>query len=101
MSEQQAKNGVEPKPPTMGLNDNLEFMGRLLHVQTEHTEFPVARIVTHVFSNGRVLLSKKTECPPDILESRDFNGIQDLMNAQHNQVLKEIAAKQARILGSR
>ena len=85
----------------MGLNDNLEFMGRRLHVQTEHTEFPVPRIVTHVFSNGRVLLSKKTECPPDIRESPDFNRIQKLMSSQHHQVLKEIAAKQARILGSR
>jgi hypothetical protein len=101
LSEQQRNCGTELKIPLMGLNDNLEFMGRRLHVQTEHTEFPVARIVTHVFSNGRVLLSKKTECPPDAPESHDFSRIQKLMSAQHYQVLKEIEAKQARILGSR
>jgi hypothetical protein len=101
LSEQQNKSGTEPKTHVMGLNDNLEFMGKQLHVQTEHMEFPVARIVTHVFSSGRVLLSKKTECPPDIRDSHDFNRIQKLMNTQHHQVLQEIAAKQARILGSR
>ena len=76
-------------------------MGRQLHIQTEHTGFPVARIVTQVFSNGRVLLSKKAECLPDTCESQDIIRIQKLMNSQHYQVLQEIAAKQARILGSR
>lgn len=94
------KTGAELKFPVTGLNDNLEFMGRCLHVQTEHIESPVMRIITQVFSNGRVLLSKKTECPPDIRESQDFSRIQKLMSAQHYQVLQEIEAKQARILGS-
>ncbi len=101
MSEQQSKGGTEQKTSVMGLNDNLEFMGKQLHVQTEHSEFPVARIVTHVFSSGRVLFSKKTEYPPDIHGSHDFSRIQKLMNTQHQQVLQEIVAKQARILGSR
>ena len=59
LSEHQAKSGSELKLPVVGLNDNLVFMGRQLHVQTEHTGFPVARIVTQVFCSGRVLLSKK------------------------------------------
>ncbi len=66
-------------------------MGRRLHVQTEHMELPEARIVTQVFSNGRVLLSKKTECPADIHESPDVGRIQKLMSAQHYQVLQEIS----------
>jgi hypothetical protein len=101
MSEYQEKSGTEPKLPLVGLNDNLVFMGRQLHVQTEHTGFPIARIVTQVFCSGRVLLSKKTECPAGIPESQDFNQLQKLMSTQHYQVLEEIAAKQARIMGSR
>jgi hypothetical protein len=91
----------ELKAAVAGLNDNVEFMGRQLHIQTEHMDMPVARIITQVFSNGRVLLSKKTECPPDISASGDSHRIQSLMSAQHYRVLQEIAAKQARILASR
>jgi hypothetical protein len=101
LSNQPSKNGTDAKVPVTGLNDNLEFMGRRLHIQTEHMEFPVARIVTQVFSNGRVLLSQKTECPADLQEFQDFGRIQNLMSAQHYRVLQEITAKQARILGSR
>ena len=101
LSDNQGISGTEAKLPVVGLNDNLVFMGRQLHVQTEHTGFPVARIVTQVFCSGRVLLSKKTDCPADIRESHDFNGIQKLMSTQHYQVLEEIAAKQARIMSVR
>jgi hypothetical protein len=101
LNEQQKKNSGELRVPVTGLNDNLEFMGRLLHVQTEHTDFPVARVVTQVFSNGRVLLSKKTECPAAMGGPQDLKAIQDLMSAQHYQVLQEISAKQARILDTR
>jgi len=98
---ERSNSGVGQKGSVTGLNDNMEFLGKRLHVQTEHAGFPVAHIITQVFSNGRVLLSKKTECPADIHASQDFTTIQKLMNTQHYQVLREIAAKQARILDSR
>jgi hypothetical protein len=101
LSEHQGNSGTELKLPVVGLNDNLVFMGRELHVQTEHAGFPTARIVTQVFCSGRVLLSKKTECPAGIRESQDFNKLQKLMSTQHYQVLEEIVAKQARIMSSR
>jgi hypothetical protein len=100
-SEQEEKCGTAFHSQTVGLNDNLDFMGRMLHVQTEHTEFPTARITTQVFCNGRVLLSKKSECAPGIRESQDIHGLQQTMNAQHRQVIREILDKQTRILGSR
>jgi hypothetical protein len=100
LSDHQGKSGTELKIPVVGLNDNLVFMGRQLHVQTEHTGFPVPRIVTQVFCSGRVLISKKTECPAGIHESQDFNALQKLMSTQHYQVLEEISAKQARIMSS-
>jgi hypothetical protein len=81
----------------MGLNHNLEFMGRQLHVQTENTGFPVTRIVTQVFCKGRVVFSKKSECPPDLHESRDPRKIHERMRTQHFQVIREIQAKQAGI----
>jgi hypothetical protein len=99
-NEEPDKNNLASATPATGLNDNLEFMGRQLHVQTEHMEYPVARIVTQVFCNGRVMRSKKSEYSAEIRESRDNNKIQQLMNAQHYQVIREITEKQSRILSS-
>ena len=81
----------------MGLNDNLDFMGRQLHVQTENSEFPTARIVTHVFTNGRILLSRKSDYPRAVQESKDLAKIEELMRIQHHQIIQEIAEKQKRI----
>jgi len=99
-SADQVNNGIACASPPTGLNNNLEFMGKLLHVQTENVEFPMARIVTQVFCGGRVVLSKKTEYPPGIRESKDFRKIHQLMRMQHFKIIQEITDKQTRILGS-
>jgi hypothetical protein len=100
-NEESDKKNPASAVPATGLNDNLEFLGRQLHVQTEHLEYPVARIVTQVFCNGRVMRSKKSEYSADIREARDISKIQQLMNVQHYQVIREITEKQSQILGSR
>jgi hypothetical protein len=100
-SEKENKDGAVFNSPAVGLNDNLDFVGKRLHVQTEHAKFPRSQIITQVFCNGRVLLSKKTECPLGIRESHDIRQLQQLMNAQHGQVIQEITNKQTRFLGSR
>ncbi len=100
MSEQPDKSTVGLKGTVTGLNDNLDFLGKRLHIQTEYVGFPAAHIVTQVFSNGRVLMSQKTECPADIHRNRDLGAIQTLMSVQHCQILREIAVKQDRVLGA-
>jgi hypothetical protein len=93
-----SKDAVENSAP--GLNDNVEFMGKQLHVQTERIGLPVPRIVTQVFSNGRVVFSKKADIPqgPD---SQEFIKIQELMRTQHFQTIREMADKQKQFLGAR
>jgi hypothetical protein len=83
----------------MGLNDNLDFMGRQLHVQTENMRSPTMCIVTQVFCNGRVLFSKKSEYPPGVHESKDLGRIQEMMRSQHFRVIEKIRDKKAQILG--
>lgn len=84
----------------MGLNDNLDFMGRQLHVQTENLRSPTMCVVTQVFCNGRVLFSTKSEYPPGVGESQDFSQIQELMRSQHFRVIEKIRDKKAQILKS-
>ncbi|MBN2337915.1 MAG: hypothetical protein JXP48_05170 [Acidobacteria bacterium] len=86
-----------PKVKVTGLNDNLDFLGTPLHVQTESLELPEARIVTQVFSKGRILFSRKSGIPPEIRLSGDPEPIRALMRSQHSSVLGEIADKQKRI----
>jgi hypothetical protein len=97
-----AENGVNPAPApvltAMGLNDNLDFMGRQLHVQTENLRSPSPCIVTQVFCNGRVLFSTKSEYLPGVNESQDFSRIGDLMQSQHYRVIEKIRDKKAQIL---
>ena len=106
MSEKQSKcgdgtkNGISGEISPPGLNDNLEFLGRQLHIQTERIGLPVPRIVTQVFSDGRVVLSKKSEIPPLGREAREGPDIMELMRNQHFETLREIESKQKRILGS-
>jgi hypothetical protein len=87
-------NGDIPMPaPVSGLNDNLEFMGRQLHIQTENTGLPPIRIVTQVFCGGRVILSRKTDHTSITGDSGAINNLRDLMNSQHYQIIKKIKDK--------
>jgi hypothetical protein len=87
-------NGDTPMPaPVSGLNDNLEFMGRQLHIQTENTGLPPTRIVTQVFCGGRVILSRKTDHTSIMDDSGSIVNMRDLMNSQHHQIIKEIKDK--------
>jgi hypothetical protein len=100
-NEETAKAGHSFISPITGLNDNVDFLGRRLHVQTEHTGFPAAHIVTQVFCSGRVMLSKKTDYASEVCESPDLGKIQQLMKAQHCQIIQELKDKQARKQASR
>jgi len=97
--ESKAAGSAENAAP--GLNNNLEFLGKQLHVQTERIGFPTPRIVTQVFSNGRVVFSKKSEILSESSDSQEFAPIQERMRSQHLQTIREIEDKQKRILNSK
>jgi len=94
------KTGMAVENPMPGLNDNLKFLGRLLHVQTEAIAYPAPRIVTQVFSNGRVVFSRKSEIPPGGADPRKAEQTREQMRAQHSQTIREISEKQKRILAN-
>jgi hypothetical protein len=91
---------VESAPSVAGLNDSLAVFGRQLHVQTELLRSSGFCIATQVFSNGRVLFSRKSDCTPEFSHSRDTGKIQELMKSQHLQVIREINKKAAQIFAA-
>ncbi len=100
-SDKSGKIGTSSNLPVTGLNDNVEFLGRQLHIQTEYIEQPNSHIVTQVFCSGRVMLSRKSDCPPGTQESQSPRCLQEAMNTQHQKTLCEINNKQARVLDSK
>jgi len=87
-----------PAQGALGLNDNMSFMGRILHIQTEKIGRPPGRIVTQVFYNGRVLFSTRSEFPSGMSLEQDFKKIQELMQEQHLRIIDKIRNKKREIL---
>ena len=76
--------------PTMGLNDNFDFMGRGLHIQTEDLGDGGHYITTNVFCDGRVILSTKSEYPAALRDPKYSSQMVELMRAQHFNVIREL-----------
>jgi flagellar biosynthesis protein FlhG len=91
-------DALAPATPTMGLNDNLEFKGKQLHIQTENLGFTGRCITTQVFCNGQVLLSTKSEYPSPLQASTDPAQIGELMRKQHFEVIRELEDQKLKVM---
>jgi hypothetical protein len=86
-----------PVSSAMSLNDNLDFMGKALHIQTENVQSENPHIRTHVFSRGRVIHTKILSFPADLIESGNLNQIRRLMQAQHCEIIDKISRRQSKL----
>jgi len=95
----QKEMGSKPRTvsSSMSLNDNLNFGGRDLHIQTENIQSEIPCIRTHVFSHGRIIHTTKFEFPTGMKELNDFNKIRDLMQTQHCEVIDKISRQQSKL----
>ena len=80
--------------PAMGLNDNLNFLGKELHVQTENVQSDAPCIRTQVFFHGRVVHTVKYEYSNDLKNSLNLTKIRDRMHKQHRNVIEKIHRQQ-------
>lgn len=79
-----------PATPVIGLNDNLMFMGKELHIQTEDLGYTGRRITTEVFYDGRIIHSVKSEYPAVVRDSKARAPVIELMRKQHYETIREI-----------
>lgn len=84
---------VAAAAPIMGINDNVELMGRELHVQTEDMGTAGNCIVTQVFCGGRVLLSTRSEYPAEMRVKAHLDKRSELMRSQHFNVINQIMSR--------
>jgi flagellar biosynthesis protein FlhG len=95
-AEPQGVSAPAQSATAMGLNDNLAIMGRALHVQTEDLGVPGQCITTQVFCDGRVILSTKSEYPPEMREAQHNDELVELMRNQHFNIIRQIENKSVR-----
>lgn len=76
----------------IGLNTDTKIGGKIYHIQTEDGGRQNPVITTHVFSQGAILFSKRTNYA-DIIRAEYFEDIiKDLMKQQHSATIKDLAS---------
>jgi hypothetical protein len=84
---------VRPKgnnSPLLGYNTNVRHAGKVFHVQTEDSGRDRPHIITHLFTEGTILATKK-QGYAEVLESPDWEDrVRQLMKDQHKAMFVEL-----------
>src|SRR4051812_43960196 len=70
----------------MGFNHNVMHLGWEFHVQTEDSGVQTPHIITHLFRNGGILATRKSNYD----SAAAIDVVKHLMQAQHKAVLKDL-----------
>ncbi len=78
------------RSPLVGYNHNLKYKGRVFHIQTEDSGLRAPHVFTHLFYDGTILATKKTDYD-HLLDAPDWEEkVRELMKAQHKDMMKEL-----------
>ncbi len=73
-----------------GINSDIEYHGKIYHVQTEDGGINNPIMLTRIFSNGMLITTRKTSYVY-LLEMEGFKTVVErLMKEQHNEMILEI-----------
>jgi len=73
-----------------GLNTDVEYQGKIYHVQTEDSGRKNPTIMTILFQSGAILATRKTSYA-DIVNSDNLPAVlKDLMNEQHKKMIQDL-----------
>ena len=83
-------NNNKINSPLLGYNTNVKHGGHLFHIQTEDSGRDHPHVITHLFTEGTILSSKKTSYD-EYLEATDFEDkVRSLMKNQHKSMFVEL-----------
>lgn len=90
--------------PLLGYNTNAKHAGNVFHVQTEDSGLDHPHIITHLFTEGTILATKKRSYAELVDDAEWQTKVRQLMKEQHKEMLIELRdgvhdAAAARILG--
>ncbi len=76
--------------PLLGYNTNIRHAGHIFHIQTEDSGRDHPHVITHLFTEGTILSTKKTAYK-EHLDAADFEEIvRRLMKDQHKAMFVEL-----------
>ena len=82
------------RSPLLGYNHNLKYRGRVYHIQTEDSGESNPHIFTHLFHNGIIVSTRKTEYG-HLLGAEDVEEqVRKLMQLQHKDMMKSLLGGQ-------
>ena len=73
-----------------GYNHNINYKGRVYHIQTEDSGINNPHIITHVFVGGNIVSSRKTSYADIVAVENVSEMIVELMQNQHKGMLKDL-----------
>lgn len=73
-----------------GLNTDVQYGGKIYHVQTEDSGLNNPVIITHCFVNGAIIATKKTSYADIVRADCLTDVVRDLMNGQHKEMMKAV-----------
>lgn len=82
------------RSPLLGFNHNLKYRGRVYHIQTEDSGEANPHIFTHLFHNGIILSTRKTEYAHLLGLDDVEDQVRKLMQLQHKDMMKGLLAGQ-------
>jgi hypothetical protein len=90
--------------PLLGYNTNVKHSGHVFHIQTEDSGLEHPHVITHLFTSGTILATKKTGYADVVKEADWEERVRQLMKDQHKAMFVELRdgthdAIAARILG--
>jgi hypothetical protein len=77
-----------------GINTDVEYGGKMYHVQTEDGGQQNPVIVTHLFAGGAILSSKKVSYADVIQAGPNPEVVREMMKAQHQGMIKSLTTGQ-------
>lgn len=76
--------------PLLGYNTNVRHRGKLFHIQTEDSGIDHPHIITHLFTEGTILATKKTTYSEHLGSAEIENTVKGLMKEQHKTMFMEL-----------
>jgi hypothetical protein len=78
------------KSPLLGYNHNLQYKGRIYHVQTEDSGLKSPHVFTHLFHDGIIVSSKKKDYKHLVEVEDSDEQVRKLMQELHKDMMKEL-----------
>jgi len=78
-------------PPLLGYNNNVQYQGRVFHIQTEDSGVRYGRVVTHLFADGgRIVRSVRSDYADVVGKPEMAETVKQLMKAQHRAMAQAL-----------